>query len=404
MNRMILKILKVISFVCIVILLLEIGYFIYLNYLRQDEYNYFDGINDFVYLDDSYIAVGSNNDNDKHFEKAKITKYNQKKEKVWEKVFNKGYNGAYFGVASDGEDIVAVGSFESSKFEHRNSFRTALLVKYDSLGKVLFEKEFQILDNSKFTNVLVVDDGYIVTGQSIYSDMTLGTSEEGGAFLLKYDKEGKLVWKSNYGSSRTAIYNNLVVDDSYIYAVGKDDSKIGIVSKYDMFGNHLITTKYSDTDTLGFSGVVLLDDELIITGSKSIDANDSATVALIVKYDLNCSYIGEVTYESNGIERFNEVIRDANNDIVVIGTTAIYNKKASTNKKGLMYNGLIGKYKSNLKKVSVLEYGDEQDDYFTTVKLVDNNYLVSGYSSYNEDGYLSKFITYSDALKVLEVK
>ena len=44
------------------------------------------------------------------------------------------------------------------------------------------------------------------------------------------------------------------------------------------------------------------------------------------------------------------------------------------------------------------------DDYFTDINCVDGKYLVSGYSSYDDGSYLSKFITYSDALKVLGVE
>ena len=68
------------------------------------------------------------------------------------------------------------------------------------------------------------------------------------------------------------------------------------------------------------------------------------------------------------------------------------------------YDGIIGKYKSNLEKVGVITYGDENDDFFTDIILDDNNYLVIGYSSYEDGSYLSKFINYSSALKVLEVE
>ena len=49
-------------------------------------------------------------------------------------------------------------------------------------------------------------------------------------------------------------------------------------------------------------------------------------------------------------------------------------------------------------------YGDERDDYFTDIILDHNQYLVVGYSSYEDGSYLSKFIRYSDALKVLGVE
>ena len=52
------------------------------------------------------------------------------------------------------------------------------------------------MGNSKFNSILVVDDGYIVSGQSIYEDKTLG-SQQGGAVLVKYNSReeycGKLI-------------------------------------------------------------------------------------------------------------------------------------------------------------------------------------------------------------------
>ena len=45
-----------------------------------------------VFNDSNYVTVGSNNDNRKGLEKAKISKYNSKKVKIWEKIYNYGYN------------------------------------------------------------------------------------------------------------------------------------------------------------------------------------------------------------------------------------------------------------------------------------------------------------------------
>ena len=68
------------------------------------------------------------------------------------------------------------------------------------------------------------------------------------------------------------------------------------------------------------------------------------------------------------------------------------------------YNGIIGKYDSNLNMIDVVNYGDERDDYFTDIIFANEKYLVSGYSSYEDGSYMSKFINYSKALKVLEVE
>ena len=106
------------------------------------------------------------------------------------------------------------------------------------------------------------------------------------------------------------------------------------------------------------------------------------------------------------MERFNKVIVDSDNNLVVIGHTAIKDEKESTKRMNVFrYDGILAKYKANLKKTYAEHYGEANyDDYFTDIKQIDNTYLVSGYSSYKKDGYLSKFITYSKQGKSLEVK
>lgn len=399
------KILKWVSIICILVIIAELAFLIYYKFIREEERTYFDGVNAYDYSDSVYVTVGSNNDNDKGYEKAKISKYNSKKEKIWERIYNKGYNSSFFGTAIDEGNFLAVGNYEANKSEKKNSVRTALFVKYDSKGNLIFEKRLQVLGNSKFTNVEVVDDGYIVVGQSIYENMTLGLSEDGGAFILKYSKDGKLLWKSNYGGGKSGVYNDVVAEGDYIYAVGKDYARVGIISKYDMDGNRLDTVSYKFTDTFGFTGVIINDGNIVVSGAKKIseENDDYDTDALIARYDLDLNYINEVLYVGEGIERYNQIISDSNDNLIVVGTTGIYDKNKSTKKKNVFsYDGIIGKYKNDLKEVDVLEYGDEKNDYFTDIKYVDDNYLVSGYSTY-ENNYLSKFITYSDALKVLEV-
>ncbi|MBE6157809.1 MAG: hypothetical protein E7160_03350 [Firmicutes bacterium] len=389
-----LKFIKVVCLICLIVLFVEVVYIVSKNKLSNNKNNYFDGINDFQYRDDYFIAVGSNNDNDKKIEKAKVVRYSLRKEKSWEYIYNKGYNSTFLAVDIDKDNnIIAVGSYESND---DSSDRTAVLVKYDSTGKVLFEKKFSLLDNSKFTSIKVFSDGYLVTGQSIYNDMAVGDSK-GGAILLKYDKEGNLIWKTNYGSSKSASYNNLAVYDDNIYVVGKKDDSVGVVSKYSMDGKLITSTLYKNIDDIGFTGITVNSDNIIVSGAKKVSNNNIN--ALLVKYDSGCDFVSEVLYDSGKNERYNKIINDKDKNLVVVGT--IFSKSKHDE---FTYEGVIGKYKSNFKKIDIINYGDNSDDYFTQVRLVDGNYLVSGYSSYKDDGYLSKFITYSDALKILEVK
>ena len=83
------RIIKIIVIVCVLVLLFDIGYLIYITYFKKTEKTYFDSINMVEITNEGYIAVGSNNNNEKSYEKAKITQYDQDKNKVWEKLYNK---------------------------------------------------------------------------------------------------------------------------------------------------------------------------------------------------------------------------------------------------------------------------------------------------------------------------
>ena len=211
------------------------------------------------------------------------------------------------------------------------------------------------------------------------------------------------MWKTNYGSSKNASYNDLVMVGDNIYAVGKDAIGTGIISIYTMDGDRVDTFSYDSLDSNGFVSAVNISDNIYVIGTKV--NSDFDTDGIIVKYDLDCDIVDDTVYSGRGFLSFDKIIKDNNDDLVVVGNMSVYNKKAS-NKKNKVYDyfGIIGKYKANLEKVEVLEYGDSTEDFFTDVNIVNGNYLVVGYSCYEKEGYLSKFITYSDALKVLEVK
>ena len=397
------RIIKYIVIICVIVLIIDLAVIIYTEKLVKKEKEYFDSINSFEVFDTNIISVGSNNNNEKGYEKAKITKYDQEQNKVWEKIYNKGYNSSFFGIKKDKEDYVAVGSYESTKDEHKDSIRSALIVKYDSNGEILYENDFQVLGNSKFTNLLVVDDGYLVIGQTIYENMTLGLSDEGGAVLIKYDKELNEVWRRNYGGSKSGIYNDIILVDNYIYTVGKDSAKVGIISKYDLEGNKITTTQYEFTDQIGFTGITNIGNRLFVVGSKKMseDQNDYDTDALIIEYDMDCNLKKEVTYKGKGIERYNRIITD-NNNLVIVGQTGIYDEEKSTNEENsYSYNGIFAKYNSDLQDLNIEEYDNNENDYFTDIKQVNNQYMISGYSKYEESSYLSKFMIYSKAGKLI---
>ena len=399
-NKRMLQRVKLITIICAIILFIEICFVLYSIFFRNKESLYFDGINAVISNDSYYVTVGSNNDNDNHYEKAKISKYDKKKNKTFEKLYNTGYNSAFFGVAFDNNSIVAVGSYEKELEDHKNSVRKALIVKYDSAGDIEFSRDFELLDNSKFTSIVKVNDGYLVTGQSVYMNTKVG-NKKGGAILVKYDTEGNLLWNKSYGSSKNAIFNDLLVVNNNIYTVGTDDNYVGILCKYDLEGNLVNYNDFKSTDEVGFSGIITLDDKIYISGAERVGKNK--TNGMIVEYDYDCTYLKQVSYKPEGSARYNKLMIDKDNNIIAIGIKTSTKKSNSRTVSDINYDGVIGKYNSDLKEVAVTSYGDDRDDYFTDVILVNRDYQVVGYSSYEDGSYLSKFIRYSDALKVLEV-
>ena len=399
MNRKRVQQLKHISFVCIFILICEICYVGYHLLYHREESVYFEGINAIVSTDKYYVTVGSNNDNDNHYEKAKLSMYDLKRQKKFEKLYNVGHNSSFFGVAVDKDSIIAVGSYEKSDEEHEDSIRRALIVKYDFNGDIIFEKDFGLLDNSKFTSIVVVDDNYYVTGQSIYKNTRIG-NKDGGAILAKYNKDGDLLWYKTYGKNKSSIYNDLLIENNSIYTVGTDDNYIGVIVQYDLDGNFINYNDYKTTDSLGFSGIVSLNGFIYISGAlrRQNDDND----AMIVRYNYDCVYIDQVVYTGDGIERFNKLIVDDHDNVVAIGTMAVAQEESGISEYN--YDGIIAKYDEDLKYIDSVSYGDEKDDFFTDVILVDGEYMVVGYSYYEDGSYMSKFIRYSKAFKVLGVE
>ena len=169
-----------------------------------------------------------------------------------------------------------------------------------------------------------------------------------------------------------------------------------------MNGERLATTNYSYTDNFGFTSIVNINDSLYVMGSKKVDEDKSSydTDSLIVKYDLECNKLAEVTYKGRGMERFNKAIAD-NDKIIIAGQTGVYDKKKSTDKENVFsYDGIFAIYDSNLKKLELTNYGEEDDDYFTNIKKSNNTYIISGYSTYEEGSYISKLITYTTSGKL----
>ena len=355
----------------------------FLVFYQKKEIRYLDTIDATTVVDDVIYAVGRNNDNDKELTKAKFSIYNSKQEKIYEKLYNTGYTSRFYDLLVDDEDVVIVGEYEKTKKDYKNNNSIAVILKYDEEGQLLFEKE---VSDTNFYDVLACDDGYLAIGTSHDKNKTKGV-------LVKFHTDGTLDWKKEYGTENTEFTAGVFYHNK-IYVTGIENQS-GVLVSFSRDGK-LIDSIHEETDSFGFSSITVVADSLVLSGGKKVTEDFSQP--LLVKYDLDLSYIDSAIYDSKYSGRFLKVITDNNDDLVVLASTVEGKKNKD------VHHAYIGKYREDLTEASVVPYYNEEDDYFTDVALMQDTYLVSGYSFYSDQGYLSKFLSYSEALKVLEVK
>ncbi len=272
------KWLKIIMGICVTIIFIEGIYLLILLIQREFHTVYYDSLNSLILDNQDIVAVGSSNfkyskENDytKGLEKGKLIKYDKDGKIIFEKMYKKGINTTFSSIISISDGYIVVGSGEFSEEEQENEGREAFIIKYSKEGEILWEKFYSVLTNTRFNKVIQTQDGnFIAIGQSIYANMELGNHQTGGGIIVKYDAEGNEIWHNNHGGTKSGNFNGIVEVDGNFYVVGKDASDSGNIVKYDANGIYQWHKNYSYTDGLGLSDIVYQDNGLYVVGSKKI--------------------------------------------------------------------------------------------------------------------------------------
>lgn len=164
---------------------------------------------------------------------------------------------------SDGGYIIS-GSTDGIGFGEQN----ALLMKIDRDGNFLWQKSFGVEgENESSRKVIEVEDGYLLVGNTV--TMGAGNSD---MYLIKTDKNGKLIWDKAYGSlAGEDGYDILKVHNGYLLLGNTRNSNAGdsdyFVVKTDMNGNQLWAKNYgTDSDDFPHRMIALSDGSIILGG------------------------------------------------------------------------------------------------------------------------------------------
>ena len=414
-QKKLVKWLRVIIVLCIAIIVIEVCYIGISYYNRTKSVVYTDTLNSFKEIDDGYLVVGNSdfknsefNSYEKDYNKAKFAKYNSDFEVKFESAYTKGYSSYFSDVIEYKDGYIAVGGAQYDEQQVEDNATDGLIVLYDKNGKQVDTKSVQIAGDTTFNKVLLVDDGFIVVGQSILQNMVIGNDPDGGALIIKYDFDLKEVWRANYGGSKSAIFNDAVIDGEYLYLVGKDATRYGMIAKYTLDGEQVFVKTYEYTDTVGFSSIVKVEDEFFVAGSKTINIDakdeDKVTEGLVVKYNSDGEVLDEVTFSRNNALRFNKIVNDGD-DLIVVGHTYKKDEEKSTDTYNYLdYRGIIVKFNTDLEKLGNNKENGSGVDYFSDVIVTDDGYLVGGASSSKELGsnnkdYRTYFLKYNKDLE-----
>ena len=251
-----------------------------------------DRYNSVMAVYDGIVAVGSSQDG------AIIVKYSNNGDIVWEKNFGGSGSDAYNSVIVVSDGLIAVGDSYSSSFGNgdwagvagKGGF-DAIIVKYDNDGNLIWKKNFGGNGLDVYNSASAVSGGIIVVGES-YSDSFgngdwVGIPGKGGvndAIIVKYDDNGNVVWKKNFGGNGVVTPSQRVEDDSYTSIATVSDGVIAVgCSQASGFGSG---------DWVGVSGI-----------------GEYGWNAIVVKYDID----GNIAWKKNaGAGEYTSVAAGAN--------------------------------------------------------------------------------------------
>jgi len=439
---------KVIGIICISIIVIELIVMYIMHISRENEVTYVDTLYNIESINDEYyIAAGSSNfkysnynepyiyeyqdgiQTDKinrvYAEQAKLVKYDKELNVVFEKTFECDYDSIFYDATVHGDGIYAVGSYVYEEEQLSLNTRDGLLAKYDLDGNFLWSKNYQVLGDTEFKDILVVSDGLIVVGQSIYENREIGNHDMGGGVIVKYDFDGKIIWKNNFGGNKSGIFDDIVeVSDGYI-ACGKDALNYGMLVKFSKDGEFVWVKNYANTDTFGMTDMKIKDDKIYIASSYNTSEETDSEGNLLFKYDacifvydLNGELLDKYTLGGDKDDRFTSLLL-LDEKLVAVG----YTKSSDIDIKGLNYGedmseAMIVEFDYEGKILDKKIYGGKKNEVINEVIIaipdtadkINNttSYIMVGYTNSktslfkgNNKDYFSKVLKYDSKLELV---
>jgi hypothetical protein len=295
--------------------------------------------------DGNYIAIGNEGFETDSCYIAKLNPSNL--EVIEEKLFGIDSNHRvcnFSAVIETDNAYIGVGYVENINYDYGAD---GFIVKFNN--KDFNDRSVQLIEGNSydwFHSVVEGENNFIVVGASQSDLSSYGGSAGDGSFKFLISEFNK---------------DNLALNNLYNYT-GSESSGLNDIIRYD--SSNFVAVGYEDKNRI--SG----DDFLIVKFTES-----------------NLASFNKYSYQADGHDVFNSVIKGDNNNLIAAGLTNsdFTALEGSANSGGLDF--LIAEFNSDLKLNQINNFGGSASDALISIVETDNNYIVSGDSASDLSAY-----------------
>jgi hypothetical protein len=339
----------------------------------------------------------------------------------WIKNFGGSYDDEYASVTAVSDGVIAVGNSERLSFgtgdwtgvEGRGS-NDAIVVKYNSAGDIVWKKNFGGGKEDYFFGVTAVSDGIVAVGVSysfgngdwtgVTGHLDSSGKDSGDAAIVKFDDNGNVVWKKNFGGGGNDEYLSVTAVSDGIIAVGHSaygsfgngdwtgvspvPGQNAIIVKYDNSGNVIWKNRFAPNDDYddSFFSVTAVSDGIIAAGEKYGFYPPFKEDALLVKFDNAGNLVWDKKLGGSGNESF-AGIATVSDGVIAVGDTDSFGAGVWTGIEGKgKYDAIVVKYDNNGNVLWKKNLGGSNGDYYKSVSVVSDGFIVCGNAYVNNTG------------------
>ncbi len=286
---------------------------------------------DIVENDNSYIAVGfyqkTNSEYKNNATQALIVKYDENGNILWENNYKKLTSTKFNAILSVEDGYLVVGSSNYVSTEFGKEKAGGLISKYDKNGKLVWEEYYGDNKTGSFNDIIEVSDGYIVVGSK---DASTG-------IIAKYDKKGLFKWKKEAENIGNNGLSKVIEQNSNLFIIGsfkqseyvQSRTNTALLMVTDLTGNVKKYVEYGKEKNISQWNDLVVDDDYIYVVGVSSYVNEKLSKdkmtyynnkAIYAKYDMNLKLVDKNEVDKKATYQYTSLI-EKKNTLYIIGYT-----------------------------------------------------------------------------------